>query len=412
MTSRRLSASWVLRIDGAPIRDGAVLVDADGRIAIVGDNDAVPDPPGVPSEHFPGTVLLPGLVNAHTHLELTGLAGRVEDDDFAAWIRHLRAVKAERSEAEVLAAARQGVQDAFAAGITTISDTGDSGAVIEALHEIGGSGVCYHEVFGPDPAQCQESMAGLETRLAALARFTSPRILLGVSPHAPYTVSGPLYVATAQLARKRRLPVAVHVAESRAESEFLESGTGPFADQWRARGITVPPGPGRSPIAWLDRHDVLGPRTLCIHAVQADREDVARLALAGAALAHCPRANRRHGHGDAPLNALLAAGVRVGVGTDSVVSVGDLDLFAEARLARAIGGLTAEQAIALITLDAARALGLADEVGRLGMACWGDVTAVAVGDTDQPAEAVLAAGAGAVRATWMAGREMYRARTG
>lgn len=408
MSARRLSAPWVLRVDGAPIRDGAVLVGQDGRIVLVGDDASVPAPPGVPTAHFDDAALLPGLVNAHTHLELTGFGGQVEDDDFSAWIRHLRALKESRGRAEFLAAARQGIRDCFAAGTTTVADTGDSATVIEALAEAGGSGICYQEVFGPDPLQCAASAEQLERRLDELAPHQTARVRLGVSPHAPYTVSGALYQTVAAIAAERRLPIAGHVAESADESALMERGEGGFARHWAERGIPLPPLPGRSPVAWLDRHGVLTPRTLCIHAVRVSPEDVARLALAGAAVAHCPRSNRRHGHGDAPLGALLAAGVRVGIGTDSVVSVGDLDLFAEARVARSIGGLSADRALALITLEAARAIGLADEVGHLGRGCWGDATAVAIGATDQPVEAVLTAGAAAVRATYVAGREVYR----
>ncbi|MFL5505929.1 MAG: amidohydrolase family protein, partial [Gemmatimonadales bacterium] len=197
MPPLRLSATWVLPITAPPIRDGAVLVDEAGRIAAVGPDDAVPAPPGVPSERFEDAVLLPGLVNAHTHLELTGLAGTVREASFPDWIRKLRQVKAERSYADFLAAAKQGIRDCWAAGVTTVADTGDSGAVIEALAELGGRGVSYHEVFGPHPGQVDESMAGLRCRVEELRRFTSERVRLGVSPHAPYTVSRELYRSVA-----------------------------------------------------------------------------------------------------------------------------------------------------------------------------------------------------------------------
>lgn len=410
MLSRRLAAAWVLRVDGAPIRDGAILTGPDGRIVLVGEDAHVPAPPGVPSERFPDGVLLPGLVNVHTHLELTGLAGVVPTSlPFPEWIRALRAAKAERSPADFLAAARQGVQDCFRAGITTVADTGDSGTVIEALAEAGGSGVCYLETFGPHPSQKVESLGLLERALGERARLQGPRLRLGVSPHAPYTVSAPLYEGAVAVAQARGLPLAVHVAESAAESALLQSATGPFAEQWQARGIPLPPMPGRSPVVHLDRAGVLGPQTLCIHAVQVNAADIARLALAGVAIAHCPRSNRAHGHGDAPLAQLLAAGLRVGVGTDSVASVGDLDLLADARLAATLGGLSADRAIALVTLDAARALGLADEVGHFGRDCWGDACVVRTGPTEQPAAAVLAAGAAGVVATYLAGRAVWRA---
>jgi 5-methylthioadenosine/S-adenosylhomocysteine deaminase len=157
---------------------------------------------------------------------------------------------------------------------------------------------------------------------------------------------------------------------------------------------------------------VLSDRTLCIHVVQADRTDIRRLARAGAAVAHCPLSNRAHGHGDAPLAALLAAGLRVGVGTDSILSVGRLDLLAEARAARVLAGLHAGQALALCTTEAARALGLDGEVGALRPGHWGDCLIVRdVGaDGETAEERVLAGGPRDVLATFVGGRDVYRSR--
>jgi 5-methylthioadenosine/S-adenosylhomocysteine deaminase len=210
-----------------------------------------------------------------------------------------------------------------------------------------------------------------------------------------------------ELARSEGLPLAVHLAESRAETQLLRA-EGPFAEAWQRRGIPLPSLPGRSPVAWLDEHGVLSDRTLCIHVVQVDAEDVDRLAAAGAAIAHCPLSNRRHGHGDAPLGALLAAELRVGVGTDSVVSVGRLDLLAEARAARTLAGLSAERALALVTLEGAKAIGLADEVGSLLPGKWGDVAILKLrGANGTPAEQVLATGSEDIVATYVGGRLVF-----
>ncbi len=404
---------------GPPIRDGAVLIGADGRIVAVGPDAAVPRPEGVPETSFERAALVPGLVNAHTHLELTGFDGQVEDDAFAAWITRLRALKAARTPEQFLDAARQGVRDCWAAGVTTVADTGDTGAAIRALNELGGSGVCYQEVFGPHPDQRDAGMAFLRQRVSELMPLATPRLRLGVSPHAPYSVSGPLYAAVADFAATEGLPIAVHLAESQAETELVTRGEGSFAEFWRRREIPVPalhPSDHldetrtRSPVAWLDHHGVLGPRTLAIHVVRVDAADLALLGRRGVAVAHCPLSNRRHGHGDAPLAALLAAGVMVGVGTDSVASIPRLDLMAETRAARILGALDAESALALCTRDAAAALGMQGEVGQLVRGAWGDVAALALRD-DAPSdlyEAVLSAGAGDTLVTWLAGREVFR----
>jgi len=402
-------------MSGPPIRDGAVLVADDGRISSVGADHSVPAPPEVPSQSFPDSILIPGLINAHSHLELTGLDGRLTDPDFPTWIRGVRALKASLPPEWFCQAARQGVRDAFAAGITTVLDTGDSGAVLPALAELGGSGIAYQEVFGPDPNQLVESLAELESRVGALRRFETDRVRLGVSPHAPYTVSGPLYRAVAELAARERLPVAVHLAESSAEHAFVSRGVGPFADAWLARGIPplerhgVPEALARrSPVAWLAANGVLGRDTLCIHTVQVDAQDIALLAERGVAIAHCPRSNSTHRHGEAPLGPLRAAGIRIGVGTDSVLS-GRLDLFAELRAARALGRLTAADALALATTGGAQLLGQEGEVGALVPGAYGDCVMLAarVAADGSAEEAVLAASPDHVRATYVAGRQVF-----
>ena len=407
MPARRLAADWLIPVRGAPVRDGALLIDAAGRIAAAGAAAAVPAPPGMPTRRFPNAALVPCLVNTHTHLELTGLAGRIAAVSFPEWIGELRRLKGARSRDDFLAAARQGVADCFAAGVTTVADTGDSGTVIQALAEAGGSGIAYLEVFGPHPDQCAEALTDLRRRAGALLPFATDRVRLGISPHAPYSVSGALFRAASAWARSERLPLAVHIAESPEELALLKDASGAFAAAWSRRGIPVPTPASDSPIAWLARHEVLGPDLLCIHVVHAGAEDVARLALAGSAVAHCPRSNAAHAHGTASLAALLDAGIRVGCGTDSVASVGTLDLLAEVRAARAIAGLGSEAAFRLCTLDAARALGLDGEVGSLEVGKWGDAAAVAIGTADDPLEAVLASAPGDVLCTWIGGEAKF-----
>src|SRR5690606_9574465 len=182
--------------------------------------------------------------------------------------------------------ARQGIRDCLAAGVTTVADSGDSGAVIEALHEAGASGIAYQEIFGPHPDQWRERLEGLRRRVEDRRRFTSARVRIGVSPHAPYTVSGRLYGAVAQWARAEQLPMATHLAESVPEVELFNAGTGSFGAMWQRRGIALPDGPA-TPVAWLERHGVLGPDLLCAHVVHAGAEDVSRLARSGTPVAHC-----------------------------------------------------------------------------------------------------------------------------
>jgi len=360
----RIRASGVWPVTAPPIVDGAVLVDGD-RIVAVGPHAAVPVPDGAEVFELPDAVLVPGLVNCHTHLELTHLAGRNGERDFARWLGRVREMKDATTAEEFAAAAERGVRDGWARGVTCVAETGSTGAVIAALARLGGRGIVYQEVFGPDPSARDASLRDLEAAIVRLAPFVSARVRFGLSPHSPYTVSAPLFRAVAELARLERFPLAVHLAESPAESELVRYGTGPFAERLRARGIPVE-ARGVSPVRYLADLDVLPSAdchlpTLCIHCVQVDEDDIRLLRERGASVAACPRSNRAHGHGESPVAALRAAGVPLGLGTDSVVSVPDLDLWAEADAA----GLDWPEALRLLTIEGARALAWDDRIGSL-----------------------------------------------
>jgi len=360
----RIRAGRVHPVTAPTLEDGAVLVDPNGRIAAVGPNSRVPAPAGGGGQalHYPDADLMPGLVNCHTHLELTHLGGGAKHDEpeFLKWIRRIRELKETTSAAAFYEAAVAGVRDCWARGVTCIAETGSTGAVMRALHDLGGRGIVYQEVFGPDPAQCDGSMRELKAAVDQLRRLATSQLRPGVSPHAPYTVSAPLYEAVAQFARLEQLPIAVHVAESPEESALVRDGAGPFADALRARGISVE-ARRASPIAYLMQRGVMKSGTLCIHCVQVDEADVELLRVLRASVAHCPRSNAAHRHGRLPLGMFRNAGVPVGLGTDSVVSVGELDLWAEAEAVE----LTGDAALRMLTIEGARALGWKREIGSL-----------------------------------------------
>ncbi len=355
----------------------------------MGRNADVPTPHAARAMHFPDAELMPGLVNCHTHLELTHLGGGAQHDEpeFLKWIRRIRELKETTSAEAFYEAAVAGIRDCWARGVTCVAETGSTGAAMRALHDLGGRAIVYQEVFGPDPAQRDASMAELQTAVTALRGLERPELRLGVSPHAPYTVSPPLYEAVAAYAREEQLPIAVHVAESREETAFIRDGNGPFAQAMRERGIAVE-ARGVSPIAYLMQRGVIKPGTLCIHCVQVDEADVELLRVLSASVAHCPRSNAAHRHGKLPLDGFRAAGVPVGLGTDSVVSVGELDLWAEADVA----GLRGDAALRALTIEGARALGWENEIGSLEVGKAADLAVLAVRPSGRRAVLTVVAG--------------------
>ena len=341
----------------------------------------MPAPHAARAVHFPDAEVLPGLVNCHTHLELSHLGGGLQhvEPDFLKWIRRIRELKDATSAEAFHEAAIAGVRGCWKNGVTCIAETGSTGAVMRALHDLGGRGIVFQEVFGPDPAQCAESFAGLQAAVLRLRRLATSQLAIGVSPHAPYTVSTPLYEAVAQFALLERLPMAVHVAESHEETALVRDGAGPFADALRARGITVV-AQRCSPVAYLLKRGVIRHGTLCIHCVQVDGADIEVMRATRATVAHCPISNRAHGHGMLMLRAFRNAGVPVGLGTDSVVSVGELDLWSEAAAA----GLHGDAAIRALTIEGARVLGWSREIGSLEVGKAADLAVFSATALDRP----------------------------
>ena len=387
-------ARWVLPITEPAIENGSVTVEK-GRITYVGSRREHGE-----SVELGDAILMPGLVNAHCHLELTAMRGFLEDLDFRRWILRLTSAKRAVLTAEALLdSARAGLEEGIAAGITTYADTCDSGVVIAAMREYGVRGIMYQELFGPDPAQCAAAIGDFREKLERHRRDTSDLVRVGISPHAPYTVSDDLFRASAALAEKERLPMAVHIAESEDEAQLIVEGNGTFADGLRARGIAVEPR-GGSPIALLEKLGVLRLRPLLIHCIRAGADDLAVVAGHQAPVAHCPVSNAKLGHGIAPLLEILSAGIEVGIGSDSMASNNRMNLIEEGRAAllmqRARVGtheaLGAADVLELLTIGGACALGLAREIGSLEVGKSADLAAFEVGGavpTYDPAVAAI-----------------------
>lgn len=413
----RYHARWVLPIATPPIEDGTVVVE-EGRIVWVGPRAHAPS--GGADDELGAAVLMPGLVNAHTHLELTVMRGFLEELAFFDWVRTLtRARHFVLDDAKLLDSARLGVVEGLRAGITTFADTADSAAAFDALREYGARGIAYREVFGPDPAQAESSLAGLREKVAAMRARETPLVRVGVSPHAPYSVSDALFAAVAAWAAAERLPVAVHIAESDDESRLVERAQGPFADFLRGRGIDVEMR-ARSPIDLLDRCGVLAARPLLIHAVRADAPDIASIARHHCGVAHCPASNAKLAHGIAPLVEMLEAGIAVGLGSDSMASNNRMDIVGEGRLAmlqqrsrtQRTDAVPASLVLDLATRGGARALALDATVGVLAEGYQADLAAFALDDAQAPIHDVAAAmvharGTPALR-TVVAGRILVR----
>ncbi|MDQ2798228.1 MAG: amidohydrolase family protein, partial [Armatimonadota bacterium] len=409
------AARGVLPMDAEPIEDGEVVVD-DGLIVDVRLRRGRSD------YDFGQAVILPGLVNAHTHLEYTALRGFLEDVPFFPWIRALTAAKASLTPDDWLWSTRQGALECLRAGITTIGDNADAGPTAQVAEECGLRGIVYQELFGIDDRELVGPiMARLAEKIAAHRRHASARVRVGVSPHALYTIRPALFETINAYVSAQNLPTSIHIAESPAESALTERGEGPFAEMYARRGITWQP-PHVSPTQYAAQMGALTPQTLAVHCVHQSPEDTQTLARSQAAIVHCPKSNAKLGAGLAPLTRWLQTpGLRVALGTDSAVSNNTLDLFEEMRFGllmqrtaqQQVDVVSARQMLALATLGGAQAMGLDAQIGSLTPGKRADLIAVrldaphTVPSTDPYAALVYSARADDVRLTLCDGVVLY-----
>lgn len=378
-------ADWLYPGDGQPLRNGWIRVEG-GRITETGTGALPAD--AAKTEHA-GAALLPGLVNAHCHLELTTLHDRLDrEKPFPTWVEQLRGYTAGLDAAAYRRAAREGVRRLLAGGCTTVLDVGNTGEALGVLADPAASPLrafaCV-ETLGLDPALAETRYAAAAARAGATP--STDRVRPGVAPHAAYSTSKELFRMLVDHQRARGLPVTVHLSESREEAELFASGSGPLADYCRRIYVGAPWHRGYTPVRWLEREGLLPDGAVVVHGNMLDDADMDILARGGATVVHCPSSHAFFRHPRFPYAALRARGVNVALGTDSLASADSLSMLEQLRLFRAqYPEVSLPEALELATVNGARALGLAD-VGLLKPGYQADFTVAACDAEGNPVDA-------------------------
>jgi len=421
-----LSADWLLPIYAEPISGGAIAIDKTKIIAVGAKNELAEKFPDAPRENFGEAVILPGFVNCHSHLEITAMRGFLDDveEDFYSWLMKLTATRAEKlTERDIETAAIFGALEGAHAGVTCFGDIGRFGkAGFGALKKNGLRGILFQETeFSPKNEEAENDFAKLKDKFLELKETKSETVKVGLSPHAPYTVSRKLFEKITDYAVSENVKITVHVAESNQERDFFQTGEGFFAGVYEKLNLEWN-APQVSPVEYLAEIGVLRARPLLAHCVKVSDRDIELIAETDSSIAHCAKSNAKFGHGIAPFEKFLAEKIRVGFGSDSVASNNTCDILEEARFATLFARVSenrkrfsnAKEIIETATLGGALALGLEREIGTLKTGKQADLIVISLDNIAQMpihdvySALLFASNARDVRMTMVAGAEIYR----
>jgi cytosine/adenosine deaminase-related metal-dependent hydrolase len=403
----RYHASWVVPITGVPVRDGWVLTDRE-RIVATGARVRGPSRGASIEEVDLGDVaIVPGLVNAHTHLELSYLRDEVPPaSQFVTWVSNMMALRRSGPPPQadvVVGAIRRAIVESIACGTAVVGDISNTLVSFGPLSASALSAVLFYELIRFNTSDAEGVVAKACEEIDALGE--AARVRVSLAAHAPYSVAPSVFRAIRHaIDRWPHAPCSVHLSESVEEVEFLRDASGPWRTVLEALGSWDPrwEAPGVSPVEYLASTGFLDDRVLAVHGVQMTSTDLDRLAACGATLVACPRSNGHTGAGAPPLQEFYASGVRVAVGTDSLASAPDLNVFAELATMRALApSVPASWLLASATREGARALGFDADFGSIEPGKLARLLAVDVPSNTTDVEEYLVSGIDRAHVHWI-----------
>jgi cytosine/adenosine deaminase-related metal-dependent hydrolase len=376
-------AAHIFTMAGEPIEGGSVLI-RDDRICDIG-TDLIQKYSDEPVDDLGNCVLMPGFVNAHSHIDYTWSRNQYDALNLWDWISRVGYRSGHQPDYDsALDSAILGAAECVRSGITCLGDSTLTGSAAEAMSKLGLRGIAYRELFGQSmgsdyPNQFQQKL----DEVRELQERSSKLVKIGLSPHTVYTTN----VEVLELCADSGLPVAIHLAETWAEAEYTQKGAGPIA-AWRNRMGRPPMTCGLTPARILEKTGLLKKGTSLAHCVHLSDDEIELIAQSEASVAHCPRSNAYLGCGIAPITKLLAEGAVVGLGTDSEGSCMRFDFFEEMRFALGMARasrqdaevITANDILRMATIVGAETLGLEKDVGTLEIGKRADILAIDMND--------------------------------
>ncbi|HMJ51929.1 MAG TPA: amidohydrolase family protein [Polyangiaceae bacterium] len=395
MSVRVVCADAIVPGEERPERDAAVVLDAEGTVLDLGPSrDILPRHAGARVERVRG-VLLPGLINAHAHLELSALRGKVPGGaGFVPWVERMIGLRSAERPEEDEDAIEHAVAELDGFGTAAIGEVTNTLAAVPALVRHGMAGVIFHELFGLNREQALHRLGQLQSDATLPDRgIPAPDFAYALAPHTVYTTHPDAVRAILRIVREHGTRTTVHLAEHPAERIFLEGGGGPFFDFATRMHFPLEafPVPRQGPIAAAADLGLLAPDVALVHLTDARPDELDRVARSGAPVVLCPRSNLFIEMKLPPLAEMLRAGIVTALGTDSLASNLSLDLLAEARaLGNRFPAVPKAALLTMATAFGARALGRTD-LGRLAKGLRPGVVAVAgeLGPDEDPASFVL-----------------------
>jgi aminodeoxyfutalosine deaminase len=397
-------------VEPALLIENAAIHVSSGRISSINKWENRAPASTVEVVDWGSALIMPGLINAHTHLELTSAHSRLRQfSSFTDWIAQLIRLRKSWTAGQIVDSLTEGVRLSLASGVTLVGDITSIGAT-NTPDSFKLRRMFFEEVLALAPERSDEILSNLNFEPVNTDAGLSVHCL---SPHAPYSVSGELYQGSAELARKERRLLATHVAETTAELQFLCDGTGEFREFLDSMNLLPADWkpPGVHPIAYLDSLGVLGNACILIHCNYLDEQSIARISNSGSSVVYCPRSHHFFGHENHPVRSLLDAGINVALGTDSLASNDSLSILDEMRfLFKTRKDIRAEEVFRLATLNGAAALGFGGDLGCLNRGYWADMTVLELPHDFEPMNALgrILEGAGDCIATIIQGEIVWR----